>query len=254
MFGLPSLPSSPSGTAAQYPHSSSSDGAVGIKLRAKKRWSVKRVLLILLTAVAGYDFCNEFSLGAGSKGPPVKIAAKQQQQRDSATSSWRERSLALLRIKSTRKAPPPPPQPPAARPTSPPLTALNAAPAPSSRCSSASVYCNSLTNDDTTSDQQQPSPHFAAARTWATAMQEQESKQHDEYNENAAEEFKDTDRYWTQRHDNEFADSQLGYGVGQLHSPSSQTSASPHSFSHTARSPRRLPWQSAEAFTQLVEA
>ena len=104
MFSLPSMPSS--GRVSQYP----SPPPVGIKLTEKKRWSVKRVLLLVLTAVAGYDFCNEFALGGGSKGPAVQIAPGQSKP------SWRERSLALLRIKSTRKQPPLPPAP-AARTT-----------------------------------------------------------------------------------------------------------------------------------------
>ena len=101
MCPLPSMPSS--SRVSRYPP----PPPVGIKLVEKKRWSVKRVLLLLLTAVAGYDFCNEFSLGSGTKGPAVNIAPS-----DSSTAagtSWRERSLALLRFRSTRKAPPLPP-------------------------------------------------------------------------------------------------------------------------------------------------
>ena len=98
------LPSASSNRASQYP----APPPVGIKLVEKKRWSVKRVLLLLLTAVAGYDFCNEFSLGAGTKGPAVQIAPSSSKRQDGQL-SWRERSLQLLRIKSTRKAPPLPP-------------------------------------------------------------------------------------------------------------------------------------------------
>ena len=131
LFPLPSMSSS---RVSTYP---SNPPPVGIKLVEKKRWSVKRVLLLFLTAVAGYDFCNEFSLGAGTKGPPVRIAPKA--AADSKSASWRERSLALLRFRAARKAPPLPPPAPTTASTTTTATTTAAAPAVTAAVSVAPV-------------------------------------------------------------------------------------------------------------------
>ena len=112
-----SLPTFTSSTPTHYP-----PRRPGMKLTEKKRWSVKRLLLLVLSGIAGFDFCNEFALGSGKKGPPVVIPSDKGTGGGSLLRGWRERSLALLHRSAGRRQPPPPPSPRPVTPAQPSQT------------------------------------------------------------------------------------------------------------------------------------
>ena len=241
------LPSMSSSRAAQYP----SPPPVGIKLVEKKRWSVKRVLLLLLTAVAGYDFCNEFALGGGTKAAPVQIAPASKQH-----TSWRDRSLALLRLKSTRKAPPlPPPTTATAAPRTASTTAIAAAaaatPTPSRPAPAAPVPITSVPVVRTVA--LLPSPHRSSVSTshsWQAGAQSasiQRAATHSS-SRGPSQQVYSNDSVAEWESDEEKEPSVLSstrYPAAiHLH-----TGLSSPPFIQPTRS-----WQSPDAFTQLVEA
>ena len=95
-----------------------------MKLTQKRRWTIKRVLLLLISGLAGYDFAGEFAMvAAEASRAPVTIPAKEKKPQPAESSglfsSWKERSLALLRKHSSTKRalPPLPPLPPSVQPT-----------------------------------------------------------------------------------------------------------------------------------------